>query len=147
GTGNRGTGVVRRLRRMEGVELKALCDIVPEKAERARQLATEFDHAPESYTAGEEAWRDVCARRDLDLIYICTPWSLHVPMAVTAMESAKIAAVEIPVATTVEGCWQVVETSERTRQPCLMMANTTYDPFGLLVLNLIRQGYFGDIIH
>jgi hypothetical protein len=147
GIGSRGSGAVNRLRRMEGVELKALCDIIPEKVARAVPRAAEFNHQPTAYTEGEDAWRAICDRSDIDLVYICTPWALHVPMAVAAMEHGKIAAVEIPVSTTVEGCWQVVETSERTRKPCLMMANTTYNDFGLLVLNLIREGYFGDIIH
>src|SRR5690606_16947813 len=82
-----------------------------------------------------------------DLIYICTQWKLHTPMAVYAMQQGKHVAVEIPAATTVDDCWQLVETSEKTKRHCVILENCCYDFFELLTLNMVRQGYFGEIIH
>jgi predicted dehydrogenase len=68
-------------------------------------------------------------------------------MALYAMEHGKHVAVEIPAATTVDDCWKLVETSERTKKHCMMLENCCYDFFELLTLNMARQGFFGEIVH
>ena len=147
GLGMRGPGAVVRLNHMEGVEIKALCDIREEKVLAARELLKGSDHQPEMYAGNENVWKALCEREDIDLVYIATPWQLHTPMAVYAMEQGKHVAVEVPAATTVDECWQLVETSERTRRHCMMLENCCYDFFELLTLNMARQGLFGEIVH
>lgn len=147
GVGSRGSGTVRRMARVEGVEIKAICDIVPERVSAAIDSIKDFSHQPDSYAEGEEAWKKLCDRDDLDLVIISTPWSLHTPQAVYAMEQGKHAATEVPAATTIEDCWKLVETSERTRKHCMMLANSAYGDFQILTLNMARQGFFGEIIH
>src|SRR5690606_31548289 len=100
-----------------------------------------------TYTGSKEAWKAMCENPDIDLIYITTPWEWHTPMAVYAMENGKHAASEVPAAKTIDECWQLVETSEKTRKHCMMLENTCYDFFELLTLNMARAGFFGEIIH
>ena len=147
GLGMRGPGAVVRMNHMEGVDIKALCDIRQEKAVAAKKLLESSAHQPEMYSGNENAWKALCQREDIDLVYIATPWQLHTPMAVYAMEQGKHVAVEVPAATTIEECWQLVETSERTRKHCMMLENCCYDFFELLSLNMARQGLFGEIVH
>ncbi len=147
GLGNRGPAAVRRISFLDGVEIKALCDIRPEKARAALKRLEGTTHTPDLYTDGPDDWKNMCDRDDLDLIYIATPWDLHTPMAVYAMEQGKHAASEVPAATTLEECWQLVETSERTKKHCVILENCCYDFFELLTLNMARQGFFGEIIH
>ncbi len=147
GLGNRGPGAVQRMSYLDGVEIKALCDIRPEKAEAALKRLDGTKHKPELYTNGPDDWKNMCDRDDLDLIYIATPWDLHTPMAVYAMEQGKHAASEVPVATSLEECWQLVETSEKTKKHCVILENCCYDFFELLTLNMARQGFFGEIMH
>jgi predicted dehydrogenase len=147
GLGMRGPGAVSRMNKIEGVEIKALCDLRPEKVAAAQKLVKNAASQPASYSGKEEAWKEMCQRDDIDLVYIATPWHLHTPMAVYAMEQGKHVAVEVPAAKTVEECWQLVETSERTRKHCMMLENCCYDFFEMLTLNLARQGFFGEIIH
>lgn len=147
GLGNRGSGALRRLSRIEGVDIKALCDLVPAKADAGVESLQVTSHTPDTYTGGENEWKKVCEREDIDLIYICTPWAWHTPMAVYAMENDKHAATEIPAAKTIEECWQLVETSERTRKHCIMLENVCYDFFEMVTLNMARHGFFGEIIH
>jgi predicted dehydrogenase len=147
GLGNRGPGAVVRMSKIEGVEIKALCDLRPEKAEAAGKKLENTPHKPTLYSGNENEWKKVCERKDIDLIYIATPWHLHTPMAVYAMTQGKHAATEVPAAVTIEECWQLVETSERTRKHCMILENTCYDFFELLTLNMARQGFFGEIIH
>ena len=147
GLGNRGPNAVERMTHIEGVEIKALCDIRPERIDNAKKRLGKTKHDPVTYTGKEEAWKKLCERDDLDLVYICTPWHLHAPMAVYAMNQGKHVCVEVPAAKTIDECWELVETSERTRKHCMMLENCCYDFFELLTLNMARQGFFGDIIH
>ncbi|TDB66855.1 Gfo/Idh/MocA family protein [Arundinibacter roseus] len=147
GIGNRGAGALKRIVHLENVEVKALCDIRPERVALAADAFKGTNHQPEAYSGHADAWKKVCERPDIDLIYICTPWNLHAPMALYAMEQGKHVAVEIPAATTAEDCWKLVETSERTKKHCMMLENCCYDFFELLTLNMARQGFFGEVVH
>jgi hypothetical protein len=89
----------------------------------------------------------MCEKDGIDLIYICTPWKLHTPMALHAMKNGKHVATEVPAAVTLDECWQLVETSEKTKKHCMMLENCCYDFFEQLTLNMIRQGMFGEIVH
>jgi len=147
GLGMRGPGAVNRLSKIEGVEIKALCDLLPDRVEKANALLEETDHRPEVYSGSAYAWKEMCDRDDLDLIYIATPWEWHTPMAVYAMEVGKHAAVEVPAARTLDECWQLVETSERTRKHCMQLENCCYDFFELMTLKMAREGFFGEVVH
>jgi hypothetical protein len=147
GVGSRGIGAVARMSKIEGVEIKAICDKRPEAVNATKKQIEGFLPETAIYTGSEEIWKKVCERDDIDLIYTATPWDLHTPIAVYAMEHGKHAATEVPAAITIDQCWQLVETSERTRKHCMMLENCCYDFFELLVLNMVRQGLFGDITH
>ncbi len=147
GLGNRGPAAVIRMSYIEGVEIKGLCDLRPAKVQEMLQQLAGTSQKPDTYTGKEEAWKQLCDRSDIDVIYIATPWKLHTPMALYAMEHGKHVCVEVPAATTVDECWQLVETSERTKKHCRILENCCYDFFELLTLNMARQGLFGEIVH
>lgn len=147
GLGSRGPWHVRDMCLLEGVEIKGLCDLLPEEVEKVRKQIEFTGFKPEIYTGDSNAWKRMCENPDIDFVYICTPWNLHTTMAVYAMEHGKHVAVEVPAAETIEECWQLVETSERTKKHCMMVENCCYDFFELLTLNMARQGFFGEIIH
>ncbi len=147
GLGNRGPGAVERMSKIDGVDIKGLCDLRPEKANAAKKLLKKTPHRPDIYTGNENEWKKMCERKDIDLIYIATPWSLHTPMAVYAMNHDKHVCIEVPAAKTIDECWQLVETSERTRKHCMILENCCYDFFELLTLNMARQGLFGEVLH
>jgi hypothetical protein len=148
GLGNRGPSSLRRLTLIEGVEIKAICEIRKDRLEIGVNILREAGLPPaETYGDTKDAWKKMCERDDIDLIYQVTPWRLHAPVSIYAMEHGKHAASEMPAALTIEDCWKLVETSERTRKHYMMLENCCYDFFELLVLNMVRQGFFGDIIH
>lgn len=147
GLGQRGPDAVLRMSKIEGVEIKGLCDIRTEKAEAAKQSLSNTKQTPELYHGSAEAWKKMVDRNDIDLIYIATPWALHTPMAVYAMKAGKHVCTEVPAAKTIEECWQLVETSENTKKHCMMLENCCYDFFELMTLNMARQGMFGEILH
>jgi predicted dehydrogenase len=146
GLGNRGPAHVSQTSKVEGVEIMALCDLRPEKLEAAKNKI-ENRHIDPTLYKGKEDWKKLCERNDIDLVYIATPWYLHAPMALYAMEHGKHAVMEVPGPITLEDSWKLVETSERTRKHCMILENSCYDFFELLTLNMARQGFFGDIVH
>ncbi len=147
GLGSRGPGHVSNMSLLEGVEIKALCDFVAVQAEKAKKRIEFAGFNTTLYSGDAEAWKKLYDRDDIDLVYICTPWHLHNPMAVYAMEHGKHVAIEVPAVDNMDECWQLVETSEKTRKHCQMMENCCYGFFELLTLNMARQGFFGDIVH
>jgi hypothetical protein len=146
GLGNRGMAAVERLNKIEGVEIKALCDLRAEKVNEAKKMVELTGHKPGLYHTNPEAWKKLCERTDIDLVYIVTPWALHTPIAVFSMNHDKHVCVEVPAAKTIEECWQLVETSERTKKHCMMTENCCYDFSELITLNMARQGFFGEIV-
>ena len=147
GLGSRGKGAVRRYTFLEGVKVVALCDVVPENLDLAQEILLDAG-LPEADTySGTEDWKKVCEREDVDLVYVCTHWDLHTPIAVYAMEQGKHVATEVPAAISIEECWQLVNTAERTRRHCMQLENCNYDFFELATLNMVRQGLLGEIVH
>lgn len=147
GVGNRGGAALRRYVHMEGVEIKAICDLKEELVKRGQSYLQNNNLPPATEYVGEEAWKEVCERDDIDLIYVCTDWLSHTPMAVYAMEKGKHVAIEVPAAVTIEECWQLVNTAEKTRKHCMMLENCCYDFFELTTLNMAQQGVFGELVH
>ncbi len=148
GTGLRGRGVLREFLNVPGVRVTALCDVVEEKVLQAKSLVEAAGRqAPALYFKGERGYEETVRRDDVDFVYIATPWEWHVPQALAAMRAGKHAGVEVPAAYTVEDCWKLVDTSERTRRHCVIMENCCYDYDELLVLNLIRAGLLGELVH
>jgi predicted dehydrogenase len=102
---------------------------------------------PKGYAKGDWDFLRLCEQEDLDLVYTATPWRWHVPVCVAAMKNGKHAATEVPAATSVEECWQLVETAEKHRRHCLMMENCCYSRSAMMVLHMVRRGLLGQIVH
>jgi len=148
GMGGRGSWLLGLALRRDDTEIKAVCDIVAEKAQRAVDAVTEAGgRAPRQFTAGEEDYLNLLERDDIDAVIIATPWLWHTPMAIAAMERGKAVGVEVPAATTVQECWDLVETQERTGMPFMMMENVCYRRDVMAVLQIVREGLLGEMMH
>jgi hypothetical protein len=147
GLGMRGPGAVDRLSYIDGVEIKALCDKFPDRATKAQAILQKKGLPKAKEYSGEDGWKAMVQNEALDLVYICTPWHLHTPMSVYAMRHGKHVACEVPIAVSLDECWQLVETSEKTRKHCMMLENCCYDFFEMLTLNMARNGLFGELVH
>ncbi len=148
GTGGRGRGLLDTLLKIGGVEIPALCDLDGGNLSQAQEMVEKAGQKrPDGYSQGEEDYQRLMRRDDLEAVLIATPWQWHAPMAICGMKSGKYAAVEVPAAITLEQCWDLVNASEETGRPCMMLENWSFRRDNLAVLNMIRQGLFGEIIH
>ena len=147
GLGMRGPDAVRRFTYIDGAKVVALCDLEADRVAKSQEILAGRGKPAAAEYSGEDGWKQLCERDDIDLVYICTNWQTHVDMAVYAMECGKHVAVEVPAAMSVAECWRLVDTSERTRKHCMMLENCVYDFFELTCLNMAQQGLFGEVLH
>ena len=148
GMGNRMGVHLANFLALDGVEVKAVCDVVPEKVQASQDAVIAAGRArPAGYDRGPFDFVRMIAEQDLDLVFAATPWEWHVPVCLEAMRNGKHAATEVPAAYTVEDCWQLVETAERHGKHCMMMENCCYDRREMMMLNLVRHGILGELLH
>ena len=148
GIGNQGSGHVNNLLKIPGCQITAVCDIRSSRTNWAKKRITDAGQ-PEPAVYGKDDWdfQRMCETEDLDLVYNAAPWRWHAPICLAAMKNGKHAASEVNIALTVEDCWKLVEASEKYRRHCCMMENCCYDRMEMIVLHMIRQGLFGNIMH
>ncbi len=148
GVGHRGSAAVQRLSLIPNVTVVAVADLYEDRvAQQIKGLTAKGCPAPTAYFGSRDEWRKLCESKTVDLVYICTPWLLHTPMAVYAMQCGKHAATEVPAAVTVEQCWQLVDTAEKTQRHCMMLENCCYGYNEMLALTLCRRGVLGELVH
>src|ERR1700744_6058172 len=147
GVGGRGTSLLGNLLAADA-QVVAICDVVPEKAAHAQSLIEKAGQkSPTLYTKGDHDFESLVAREDLNFVLIATPWNWHVEMAVASMKHGKHTAAEVPAAKTIEDCWKLVFTSEKTRRHCTMLENCCYGYNETLILRMVHDGLFGDLLY
>lgn len=148
GLGMRGPGAVQRFTYIPGTKIVALCDLHADRVERTQTI---LDNAglprAAEYSGSEDAWKELCQRDDIDLVYIATDWKHHAQMMIYAMEQGKHVACEVPAAMTMEEIWDVINIAERTQKHCMQLENCVYDFFELTTLNMAQQGVLGEILY
>ncbi|AQT69516.1 Glycosyl hydrolase family 109 protein 1 precursor [Anaerohalosphaera lusitana] len=148
GIGNMGSGHVRRLMHIPGSKIAAVCDIRPSRTKWAVEQAKSAGlEVPAVYGKDETDFVRMCENEDLDLVYNAAPWEWHTPICLAAMENGSHAASEVNIALSIEDCWKLVETAEKTKKHCVMMENCCYDKAEMAVMNMVGQKLFGDLVH
>ena len=148
GNGLRGQGMTRLLLNRPDVDIPVICDIDDLMIEKVLKVFEKQGRPiPKIYKDGPEDFRNMVAKEDLDGVYIATPWEWHHPMAMAAMENGLHVGTEVPAALTVNECWDLVNTSEKTGKLCMIMENVNYRRDIMAVLNMVRQGLFGELLH
>lgn len=149
GLGGRGHALTKLIHAMypdKGI-IKAICDIQKEKVQRTYDYLSKRGQNPDQYSGSRTIYKEVTKREDIDLIFVFTHWSPHVPISVSAMKQGKHVAVEVPAAISIEGAWSLVNTAEKTQQHCMMLENVCYGEEELWVLNMVKDGIFGELTY
>ena len=146
GLGMRGPGAVDNFCVLPGVEIVALCDFVEARAVAQNEKLRKRGLPPAAIYSGENGYKELCARPDIDLVYIATDWAHHFPLAQFALKHGKNAADEVPSAMNLEECWKLVDLSEKMQKNCMILENCCYDWFEMRTLNMAQHGVFGEIL-
>ena len=148
GLGMRGYSAVDRFTFVPDSRITALCDIENDRVARSAEILSRKGLPQAEMYGGEaDSWKKVCESENVDLVYICTDWKTHTPMALYAMECGKHVAIEVPAATTLEEIWALINMSEKTRKHCMMLENCVYDFFEMKTLAMAQAGAFGEVVH
>jgi hypothetical protein len=144
GVGGRGVGLIGTLAEMKFVEITALSDSNAEHMEEGVRIIRESADYPVScYTD----YHELLARKDIEAVVISTSWNEHIPIAIASMKAGKYTGFEVGGASSIQQCWDLVHAYEETGTPCMMLENCCYGQYELAVLNMIRKGLFGEVIH
>ena len=147
GIGARGLGAVSRFTQQEGIRIVALCDLYQDHVDNGQNVLAEAGFPKAAEYVGEDSYKQLCESDDIDLVYITTSWLAHTPISVYAMEHGKHVACEVPAALSIDECWQLVNTCEKTRKHFMMLENCCYDFYEMSALNMAQHGLFGEIYH
>ena len=145
GLGGRGSWWLGELLKMDDVEVTAVCDKHEDRMLKGKAMCAErYGHEVFGSTDAHE----VLARDDgSEAVLITTYWNDHVPIAIEAMKTGRYAGFEVGPAQSIRQCWDLVRTYEETRVPCMLMENCCYNREEMTVLNMIKKGLFGELLH
>ena len=145
GLGGRGSYHLNCALGIEGIEVPAICELKPVRLHQAKRWIEEAGlPSPRMYNRGTEDFRRLCEEENLDAVICCTPWEFHTPVCLSAMNNGKHAVSEVPICITLDEAWQLVETYEKTGKWATIGLEGMGDQ---TLINMIRKGLFGDIVH
>ena len=148
GTGLRGQWMTKLLLDRSDVDIPVICDIDEKMIDMVLNVFEKQGRPkPKIYRDGLEDFRNMVSNEDLDGVYIATPWKWHHPMAIAAMENGCNVGTEVPAALTINECWDLVNTSEKSGKLCMIMENVNYRRDIMAVLNMVRKDLFGELLH
>ena len=147
-TGFRGQAHIMEMLKRKDVEIIALADPDESMMEDAQKLIEEsLGKRAHAYGEGEYDYRNMLKRDDIDAVFVSSPWEWHLRHGTEAMRAGKIVAMEVCGAMKLEDCWEYVKTYEETRVPIMMMENVCYRRDVMAILNMVKLGMFGELIH
>ncbi len=134
--GRRGGSFIPALEAMPDVEVTAFCEI----DEATLRVVADRYGIPHRYTRYEEMLEE-----DLDAVVVATPMPLHVPQSVAALKAGKHVLCEVPAAVSLDECWELLAAVEKTGKVYMMAENYCYIPANVLIRELVKRGFFGDV--
>lgn len=145
GLGGRGMGHLSGIFcERDDVVVTYVCDVYEDRCAAAVKMVEERrGNTPKSTTN----YKEVCKSPDVDVVIVTSAWENHVPACVYAMECGKQVATEVGGAYSIDDCWKLVNTYEKTGIHCMMLENCCYDRNEMMVMKMVREGLFGKIVH
>jgi hypothetical protein len=150
GVGARGLNHLDLVLRRPDVDLVAICDVEPRTLALAKDMITKSGKKmPQVYTGDDYAWKKMLeVKGGLDGVIIATPWEWHKTMIMGALDAGiKYVATEVILGITLQDHWDVVKAAEKNNAHVMMLENVCYRRDVMAVLNMVRQGLFGELIH
>lgn len=144
GLGGRGIGLLKQLVKMKDVDILAVCDLYDDRVQQGVDIVKK---AKGNVPFSTNSYNDVINFDGINVLFIFCSWEDHIKVAIEAMEKGLVVGLEVGGAYCVEDCWALVDTYEKTGTPIMMLENCCYGKYELMVLNMVRQGLFGDVVH
>lgn len=144
GVSKRGRGLINNLMLMDDIKIIAVCDLYSDRAEdTAQHIEKNVGYRPQTFTD----YRKMLEIKEIDAVITPSSWNSHVQICLDSMEAGKYVATEVGGADDIQQCYDLVRVSERTGMPCMMLENCCYGRNEMAVLNMVRKGMFGTVVH
>ncbi len=149
GTGLRGQSHLELLLRRKDVDITCICDIDDTMLTSAKKLfSTAGIKLPKVFTGDNYAYRKLLEEKNLDAILIATPWEWHAPMILDSIKAGvKYIGSEVILGITLQDHWDVVKAAANANANVMMLENVCYRRDVMAVMNMVKQGLFGELIH
>ena len=148
GVGLRGQNHLELALRRKDVDVVAICDIDEQMLRMSGDIIKRFNKPmPRIFQGDPQAWQKLLEMKEIDAVIIATPWEWHAPMCIESLEAGKYVGTEVCLGITLEDHWNVVKACERNNGNLMMLENVCYRRDVMAVLNMVRQGMFGELIH
>ena len=145
GLGRRGMGVLKGcISQMDDVEVAYLCDLSQSRLEKGRKILSDNGRPEPILTTN---YKDILGDPEVDAVMIMIWWNGRPQMAMDSMRARKYTAIEVGCASTLNECFDLVEVYEETGTPLMMLENCCYGRRELMVLNMVKRGLFGELVH
>lgn len=144
GYGCRSYGMTDIFLGFDDVTVVAVCDKYEDRVQNGiNRVEEKRGYKP----FGTTNYYEILERDDIDAVFIATDWELHIPIAIDAMKSGKAVAMEVGGAYSVQDCYDLVDTWEKTRVPFMFLENCCFNKEELLSTAMAKTGLFGKIVH
>jgi len=143
GLGSRGRNLMKKLSRIDGASVSGLFDPKTECLDQAVKICDELGIKPKVYASTAEMLADP----KIEAVIVSTSWAAHIPLACEVMEAGKAVATEVGPAMSLQECFKLVEVQERTGSPFMFLENICFGRDELMVMNMVKNGVFGEIVH
>ncbi len=148
GVGLRGTNHLENLLLRKDTLVTAICDLDPARIDLCLNLISKSAaEKPKVFGKNELDYKNLLDLKEVDAVIISTPWTWHAKMAKDAMLAGKYTGLEVSAASTLDECWDLVNTHEKTGTHLMILENVNYRRDIMAVLNMVRQDVFGELIH
>lgn len=145
GLGQRGAQLMREVFvKHEAVCVTAVCDTYQDRIDDAAKLVVDAGGA-EPFKTTE--YKELLSRDLVDCVVVAASWNQHIDMSIECLERGIPCGCEIGGCESLEECFALVDAYERTKTPFMFMENCCYGRYELMVLNMVKQGVFGEIVH
>mgnify|MGYP003309054197 CR=1 FL=1 len=144
GYGHRAPGMLGLLLEMPDVNIVGVSDLYEDRLQAAVDACVK---AGRPAPAASTDYGSLLEIKNLDAVFTPSSWTSHGNVCLDAMRAGAYAATEVGGATSLKQCWDLVETSERTGKPFMLLENCCYGREEMAILNLVKQGYFGELVH
>lgn len=146
--GYRGQSHLEEMLKRSDVEIIAFADPDPKMmADALRLVEKSGRNAPAVYGNGDEDYKNLLNREDIDAVFVSSPWEWHLRHGIDAMKAGKIVGMEVCGAMKLSDCWEFVKTYEETKIPIMMLENVCYRRDVMAIMNMVKTGLFGELIH
>jgi len=146
GLGRRGHTWCRISTQNEYTRLVAICDTYTDYLDKTHSMLKEME-LEDTIEYSVDDYHKLLDKNKIDIAIIVVSWEKHVDIAVDFMNAGIITALEVGGAYTIEDSYRLIRAYESTKTPFFFMENCCFGKRELMILNMVNQGVFGEIVH